>query len=146
MNKKKRKEVRKNETIRKVVFVSLAIIIECLLLALVYFLKGDFNISLEWLLFIAIYVLYNTIIIAGVIETGMAKKYKPFWISMLILLLLTNIPFVILLILVLSGKLNLPQYGHIYTIGIAVLLPSTFICYDFILDKLGEWGKKTKNK
>jgi len=146
MNNNNSKRKLKNETIRKVWIVSLAIIIECLLFILVYFLRGDFNLSQEWLLFIGVYVLYNTIIIAGTVETGMVKRYKPVWISVLILLFLTNIPFIVPLILVLSGKLNLPQYGHIYTVGIAVLLPSTFICYDFILDKLSERNNKTKNK
>jgi len=135
--------------IRKACLISLAIIVLGILTAIFYISIHGFYILEEWLLFISIYLLYNTIIISGTVGTGMVKKYKPVWISVLILLLLTNIPFIALLILVLLGKLTLPRYGYIYTFGIAVLLPSTVICYDLILDKLRERKsakKRSKSK
>ena len=137
-----RKKTPKEKRIEKICLISLSIVVLCILIAIYYFSIHGFLISKEWLFFVSICFLYNSIIIVCAYETGMIKEYKPVWISVLILILLANIPFIVLLFLELSGKSALPRYGSIYTFIIFIVFPSTVVIYDLILDKLNEWKKR----
>jgi len=145
MRKNKQKKKLKDKRIEKICLISLAIIVLVFLIAIYYFLVRSFNFSQKWFAFIVMYLVYNALTISPFVSSETIKQYKPIWISVLILLLLVNIPFIVLLFLLLSGKFTLPDYGYIYGYGIAIVIPLSFIitvCYDFILDKLRERKKR----
>lgn len=149
MNKKEMKRFKKDKTVQKICLISLAIIVLLFLIAVYYFSIRSFNFPKEWCAFIVIYLVYNALIISPLVVSEQVKEYKPVWISVMILLLLINIPFIFLLFLLLSGELALPDYGYIFGYGIAISIPLgflTIVCYDFILDKLKDRKKRIKKE
>jgi len=132
--------------IDKIYLIITAIIVQGSLIAFVYFLMGGLNITEKWMIFILFYLFYNAIIIYFAIIGRMVKKYRPIWISVLILILMTNVPWIAMLLLVLSGILPLPRYGWIYIVGMFILGFSTLIYYRVILKKLRKRQKAKKRE
>jgi len=146
MNSKKHKKTLKAKMIDKIYLIITAIIVQGSLIAFVYFLMGGLNITEKWMIFILFYLFYNAIIIYFAIIGRMVKKYRPIWISVLILILMTNVPWIAMLLLVLSGILPLPRYGWIYIVGMFILGFSTLIYYRVILKKLRKRQKAKKRE
>jgi len=144
--KKKQKKTLKAKITDKIYLIITAIIVQGLLIAFVYLLMGELKITEGWLFLILFYLFYNALIISSAVVARIVKKYRPIWISVLILILMTNIPWAILFFLVLSGKLNLPDNVWYYPIGIMILGPSTLTYYRLILQKLRKRQKEKENR
>jgi hypothetical protein len=146
MNNKKQKKTLKAKILDKIYLVITAIIVQGLLIAFVYFLMGGLKITEEWLFFILFYLFYNALIIFSAVMARIVKKYRPIWISVLILVLMTNIPWIALVLLVIPGKLNLPKNVWYYPIGIMILGPATLTYYRLILKKLRKRQKEKEKE
>ena len=143
MRKNKPKKTLKARIIDKICLVVSAIIVQGILIAFFYFSVRGLNIPEEFVVFILLCLFYNAIIIYFAAKAKMVKKYKPIWISLLILILLVNIPFIALFLLMLSGKLTLLGFGSFYFIWLGMLIFGylTLTCYEFILKKLKKYYK-----
>ena len=146
MSNKNQKKTLKTNILDKVYLIITAVIVQGLLIAFVYLLMGELKITEEWLFFVLFYLFYNALIISSAVVARIVKKYRPIWISVLILVLMTNIPWAILAFLVISRKLNLPENVWYYPIGIMILGPSTLTYYRLILQKLRKRQRKKEKE
>ena len=146
MNNKKQKKTLKAKILDKIYLIITAIIVQGLLIGFVYLLMGELKITKEWLFFVLLYLFYNVIIIYFAITSRMVKKYRPIWISVLILVLMTNIPWAILGLLVILGILSIPRYGWIYVVGMFAIGFSTLLSYRMILKKLRKRQKEKEKE
>jgi hypothetical protein len=142
-NKEEQKKSPKAKIVDIIYLIITAIIVQGLLIALFYFLIVGLKIPDEWMFFMGACFIHNAAIIGFAISARFVKKYRPIGISVFILILMTNIPWIVLVLLVSSGKLDLPHHLFPYWVGTMILVTPTLFYYRLILKKL---RKRQKGK
>lgn len=103
------------------------------------FLLHKTGIQRRWILFILTSICYSGIVIYLAMTITRFRKSRSKIIPTLLLGLVTFVPIALAFFVFYFGFLSLPNYVWQYTIAIFILIPTSVICFEYLLNR---WQKR----